>query len=366
MNEVIEFLKTTNIVGIPLYSYISAFFIILVTLIFSKIFSNYIADKLLFFTKTTKSEIDDIIVKIIHKPLSLFIIICGIALANNILLYPEKIKEVRNIINVIVKMAITVNIGWFLMRAVDSLSLYLERFTLKTKTQLDDQMTGLLRKSLKVLIIFTAFLLILQNLGYSVSGLVAGLGIGGLALALAAKEFISNFFGFITILLDNPFRIGDWIKLKETEGDVEDIGFRSTVIRGFDKTTYSVPNSIIANTIIQNYQRMPKRRVKIFIGISYDSKSEDIKRSLSDIRSFLRNDKDINQEFFLVNFRDFRDNCLNIMIYYFTKTTVWKEYENIRERVNLEIMKIFENNNIKITKPTVLKGKLNLDKTNDD
>lgn len=360
MEEIIQYLKSTKIIGIQLYSYLYSFIIILISLIVSRLFSNYIVKKLHLIAEKTKSDLDNLIIDIIKKPLSLLIIIIGILLANQALLYPENLNWIKKFISEFIKISITVDVAWFFFRAVDALAVYIERFTLKTKTPLDDQMAGLIKKSLKVLVMVSAVLVIIQNLGYSISGMVAGLGIGGLAIALAAKEFIANFFGFMTILLDNPFRIGDWVKFGETEGDVEDIGFRSTKIRGFDKTVYTVPNSTIANAIIQNYQRMPKRRIKEFIGISYDSKTVNIKKSLEEIREYLSNDGNVHQEFFLVNFRDFGENSLNIMIYYFTKTTIWKEYEEIREFINLRIMEILEKNNIQITRPTVLEGKVNI------
>ena len=360
MEEIIQHLKSTKIIGIQLYSYLYSFLIILISLIASRLFSNYVVNKLHFFAERTKSDIDDLLINIVKKPLTLLIIIIGILMANQALLYPENLEWVRKFISEFVKIAITADIAWFFFRAVDALAVYIEKITLKTKTPLDDQMAGLIKKSLKVLVVVSAFLVIIQNLGYSISGLVAGLGIGGLAIALAAKEFIANFFGFLTILLDNPFRIGDWVKFGDTEGDVEDIGFRSTKIRGFDKTIYTVPNSSIANAIIQNYQRMPKRRVKEFIGVSYSSKTSNIEKSLKEIRNYLSNNKDVHQDFFLVNFREFGENSLNIMIYYFTKTTVWKDYEDIREYINLRMMEILEKNNVQITKPTVLEGKINI------
>ena len=359
MNEILSYLKINDIAGIPLFSYLISCLVIIFSLIFSKIFSTFLVNNLLKITEKTKTDLDDMVIHVIKKPLALLIVIGGVLAANEMLQYPEDLLIVKNFINGSVKIAVTINIAWFFFRAVDSLTIYIEKFTIKTKTQLDDQMAGLLQKTLKVLIVLTSALLIFQNLGYSISGIVAGLGIGGLAIALAAKEFIANFFGFVTIILDNPFRIGDWVKFGETEGDVEDIGFRSTKIRGFDKTVYTVPNSNIANATIQNYQRMPKRRVKMFMGISYKSRTKDIEDSLNGIREYLRNNKNINQDFFLVNFRDFGESSLNIMLYYFTNTTVWKEYEDIREEVNLKVMNILESHNIEIIKPTVVSGNIN-------
>ena len=114
-----------------------------------------------------------------------------------------------------------------------------------------------------------ATILAIQNLGYSVSGLLASLGIGGLAVALAAKDTLSNVFGSLMLILDRPFKLGDWIKAGDMEGTVEEIGFRSTRIRTFAKTLITVPNSIIANLPLDNFSRMPKRRIKLTVGVTY-------------------------------------------------------------------------------------------------
>ena len=182
----------------------------------------------------------------------------------------------------------------------------------------------------------------MQNLGYSISGLLAGLGIGGLALAMAAKDTLSNLFGSVTIFSDQPFQVGDWIKVNDHEGVVEAVGFRSTRIRTFYKTEVSIPNSVVANATIDNFSRMQRRRVSTTLGFTYETTPDQMEKVLAGIRNVLKKTKGVNQDFYMVSFTGFGASALEVLLYYFTDTTVWTEYVEIRERVNLAIMRATE------------------------
>ncbi|RLB60187.1 MAG: mechanosensitive ion channel family protein, partial [Deltaproteobacteria bacterium] len=186
--------------------------------------------------------------------------------------------------------------------------------------------------------VIMACLMAIQTFGYPVTGVIASLGIGGLAFALAAKDTVSNIFGSLMIIFDRPFQVGDWIKAGDMEGTVEEVGFRSTKIRTFAKTLISVPNNIIANLALDNYSRMPKRRIRLTVGVSYDATPTQMREAVSRIRELLKTHPAIDQEFFLVNFTDFGASSLDIMVYCFTTTTVWGEYLDAREDVCLKIM----------------------------
>ena len=140
------------------------------------------------------------------------------------------------------------------------------------------------------------------------------------------------------ITFDRPFHVGDWIKAGDMEGTVEEIGFRSTKIRTFAKTLICVPNNIIANMALDNYSRMPKRRIRLTVGVTYDATPKQMREAVSRIRELLKTHPAIDQDFFLVNFTDFGASSLDIMVYCFTTTTVWGEYLDAREDVCLKIM----------------------------
>ncbi|HCL57391.1 MAG TPA: mechanosensitive ion channel family protein [Spirochaetia bacterium] len=245
-----------------------------------------------------------------------------------------------------------INVGWFLLGLINLLTLYLENIAAKTDSKLDDQLVPILKKFMRVTIFIIIILLILQNIGYSISGILAGLGLGGFAIAFASKDALSNIFGSIMIFLDRPFQIGDWVKTKGTEGIVEEVGLRSTKIRTFSKTLITIPNNEIANTVIENVSRMPKRRVSFVLGISYGTPAEKVRQAVKAIREILKTDPAVDQEFFLVNFTDFGASSLDLLVYYFTNTTVWTEYLEAKQEIHLKIMSALEKMGISIAFPS--------------
>jgi MscS family membrane protein len=185
----------------------------------------------------------------------------------------------------------------------------------------------------------------LQVWGINVTALVASLGIGGLAFALAAKDTAANLFGSFSLLADKSIRIGEWIKVSGVEGTVETIGMRTTKIRSFQKSLITVPNHIVANNPIENFSRRGIRRIKMHIGLTYSTNSTQIIKIMADIKKMLKGHEGISQsDSLMVNFDTFGDSSLNIFIYTFTKTANWAKYLEIREDVNLKIMKIVEDN----------------------
>jgi MscS family membrane protein len=237
---------------------------------------------------------------------------------------------------------------------VNVLTYALHRWAETTDTALDDQLVPLISKAAKVTVFVLAALLILQNMGISISGLIAGLGVGGLAVALAAQKGLSDLFGSILLLIDRPFVQGDWVKSPDgsVEGVVERIGFRSTRIRTFEKTLITVPNSRLADFIVDNMNERPIRRVWITVGVTYDTTSHQMREAVAGIQQVLRTHPEVDQEFFLVNFTDFGASSLDIMVYYFTSTTVWNDYLRIREDVNLKIMDLLESRGLSVAFPT--------------
>jgi len=185
----------------------------------------------------------------------------------------------------------------------------------------------------------------LQVWGINVTALLASLGLGGLAFALAAKDTASNLFGSFAILADKSIRIGEWIKVGDVEGVVEDIGMRTTKIRTFEKSLVTVPNQIVANHPIENYSRRGIRRFKMNIGLTYATSGEQVKNIVEEIRYMLHTHENIAQdETILVNFKEFGDSALTIFIYAFTHTSNWKTYMDIKEEIQLQIIEIVESN----------------------
>ncbi|MDQ8196993.1 mechanosensitive ion channel family protein [Pelagicoccus enzymogenes] len=241
---------------------------------------------------------------------------------------------------------------WGLLRAVDVMAEVMVDVA-KEKDMGVYHFIPLIKKTARIFLIVVAVVLVVQNLGYSVGSLLAGMGIGGLALALAAQESLANFFGSVSIVADRPFKVGDWIQVgSQVDGDVEEIGLRSTKVRTWSKSLMTIPNKVLANEIIENWSRMPKRRVKQYVGVTYSTSPENMEGLVEDIRKLLREDEGVNQDFILVNFTDFGDSALQILVYYFTSTTAWLAHMDIRQRINLKIMKAVAARGSSIAFPT--------------
>jgi len=197
----------------------------------------------------------------------------------------------------------------------------------------------LARKTLATLFVVVAILVVADTLGAHVETFLAGLGIGGLALALAAQDTIANMFGSFVVVLDQPFTVGDTVRIAGNEGTVEDIGLRSTRLRTAERTLIVVPNKTVASEAITNLSRMPQRRVDQTIGLTYDTTPEKMEAILGDLRALIPNDPDVHPGLVAVNFARFSESSLDIQIVYYTASPVWQKYMDVRERINLKIMR---------------------------
>ncbi|MBE0501777.1 MAG: mechanosensitive ion channel family protein [Desulfuromonadales bacterium] len=338
--------------GISLGQFAAAFGVLILTLIGKKILGHVYTRIVTPFTSKTATIYDDLFVAGLKKPLELLLMTAGLFIAFGLLNLPSEPYDLKGLINAALKVMGTFCFGWAIFNMIDLLDHWLAGWAKKTESVLDDQLLPFIRKSLKTFVVMMAIIMIIQNLGYSISGLLASLGIGGLAVALAAKDTLSNIFGSMMIILDRPFKIGDWIKGGEMEGTVEEIGFRSTKIRTFANTLITVPNSIIANLPLDNFSRMPNRRIKLNIGVTYATTPSQMTAAVDKIRTLLATHPAIDQKFFLVNFTDFGASSLDIMVYCFTTTTVWGEYLDARQSLCLQIMECLEELGLEIAFPS--------------
>ena len=243
------------------------FIIILFTFIIRSIFVYVIDKKMTVRINKTKTELDKLLLKAIKTPLGYMILLQGFYTAILSLQLPEKIGQfdITLILHSIYILAISFIILYFIFKIIDIIAYYLHNEAKKNNGFLDGQLVPLIIKSLRILVVTLGILFILQNFGYNVTSLLAGLGLGGLAFALAAQNTVSNLFGSITIFSDKPFQLGDWISVGDIEGTVEELGFRTTRVRRFDQALVTVPNSQFINTGIINYSAMKKRRIEFLL-----------------------------------------------------------------------------------------------------
>lgn len=298
----------------------------------------------------TETEADDVALRAVLGPIGSLILIAGVYVAFRIL--AAGLADALLWSDKIFKLATTLLVAWALFRLTDAAAIAAMEVARRTDSDFDDSLVPLLRKSAKVLIALLAFVLGAQNLGYSVSGLLAGLGLGGLAFALAAKDTIANLFGGVTILLDRPFKVGDWITFDGTDGVVEEIGLRSTRIRTFAKTLTTVPNQTLSNAVAENHSLMPKRRIKMTVGVTYDATPDQMRRLVAEVEDMLKTHPGIDQDFMLVKFTEFGASSLDLFVYCFTVTTDWAEHLQMRQEVNLGIMDIVAGLGLGIAFPT--------------
>lgn len=247
-------------------------------------------------------------------------------------------------------------VAYALYRLVDVAEYYLNRLVGKTETKLDDMLVPILRKTLRVTILIIAILLISEHiLGTNVKSLLLSAGVGGIAIALAAKDTIANFFGSITIFADRPFHIGDLVNIDEHLGPVEEVGFRSSRIRTLNGHLVTIPNSIIANTTIENVGQRPFIRRTSNITITYDSGHTKAIKAVDIIKEVLAEVPEVNKDtekLPRVYFSDFNDWSLNIYMSYWVKPPDYWLYHEVNERVNIEIMKRFEQAQIEFAFPS--------------
>jgi MscS family membrane protein len=209
-------------------------------------------------------------------------------------------------------------------------------------------------KLLRATVMITAILLVLQAFGFSISGVLAFGGIGGIAVGFAARDLLANFFGAMMIFLDRPFSVGDWVRSpdREIEGTVEEIGWRLTRIRTFDKRPLFIPNSVFTTLAVENPSRMHNRRIYETIGIRYDDIGV-MAAIVTDIESMLRTHEAIETDATLmVNFVEFGPSSVDFFVYCFTKTIVWTEFHVIKQDILLNIARIITHHGAEIAFPT--------------
>lgn len=338
--------------GISLGRFAAAFGIMVLALIVKRVVRHLFLTIFPRLAQRSQTVTDDLFFQLSRRPAELLVFVAGLKLAVSVLQLPKEPIDLQHFADNLLIVLLTLAVAWFLFNLVTILEHALRHFAQQTDSLLDDNLLPFIRKSLRAFILLMAGLMLFQNLGYSISGILASLGIGGLAIALAAKDTLSNVFGSFMILVDRPFHLGDWIKAGDLEGVVEEVGFRSTKIRTFAKTLITVPNSVLCNLAINNFSRMPKRRIKLTVGVTYDTTTEQMKQAVESIRHMLQEHPAIQQDFWLVNFNEFGASSLDIMVYCFTHTTVWADYLDARQDVCLKIMEILEQQGLEIAFPS--------------
>lgn len=335
--------------GIQIWQYIAVFCWLLLGLIFRKVFEFILENYIHKLAKKTTFTWDDDLINGIDKPSGfIFMMFFWLATFTNLQLS----VTVNHYLSLILEIAVSVGFIWLFYNLSDVFSKYLGVLTSKTETKLDDQLVPLIRKTLRFFVLVMGIILILQNNGYNVASLIAGLGIGGLAVALAARDTLANFFGSVTIFVDKPFRIGDWIKVAGVEGTVEEVGFRSTRIRTFYNSLVSVPNSNISNNEVDNLGLREYRRLLTTLNLTYSTSPEQMEAFVEGIKAIVKSNSHFRQDFYEVHFNAFGAHSLDVMVYVFFKVPDWSTELQQKHNFFLEVLKLAKEVGVEFAFPT--------------
>ena len=208
------------------------------------------------------------------------------------------------------------------------------------------------KKIFKGLLIIIVSLVFLQNIGFNVNSILASLGVGGIAFALAAKETLGHFFGGVSVILDKPFNLGDWIVCEKVEGVVEDIGFRSTKIKTFYDSVITVPNSLLANSTIDNLGKRTARRTRITLDVTYDTAPEKVEAFVEGLQNVIQSNPCTRKDYYQCYFSGFSTHSLQVFLNFFLKVSTWDEELFQKQNIFLEILRLAEKLEIDFAFPT--------------
>lgn len=315
-----------------------------------RVISKYILTQIFVALKNNKKSVWDYhIIENIKSPVALLLATLVWYLSLKLLRFDG---DVLGFFHTVLKITLSVGLVWTLYSLMDVLSEYLKSLAAKTESSLDDQLVPLLSKTLKIVVLIFSVLVAIQNIGINVMGVLAGLGIGGLAFALAAKDGIANFFGSLMILMDKPFQVGDSIVVNGSDGIVEEVGFRSTRIRTFYNSVVSIPNAEMMNAKIDNMGRRNYRRLNIRLGITYDTRTQKVQEFVSGIRNLASENPMVFKDNMQIFFNDFGADSLVILVYIFFEVKTWPEELTLREEFLIGIKDLAERIGVEFAFPT--------------
>jgi MscS family membrane protein len=301
------------------------------------------------YTEKTKTQLDDILIDMLEEPIAVAISIGGVFWAISYLNIPNPSTE--TILFKIALFSLVINITWMVARTADALiTAYLVPLTEKTESSFDDQLVPIAQKGVKYTIWTLGVVLALDNLNFDIGAMIAGLGIGGLALALAAQDAVKNIFGGIMIFIDKPFKITDRIQIHGYDGIVEEVGLRSTRIRTLEGRLVTMPNSKFNDNEVTNVSSEPNRKVVLNLGLTYDTQPEQVEEAIQTLLEIASKNRDLITVENPIGFNAFGDFSLGVIfIYYIQKD---QDILGVQTKMNLEILKTFNEKGLEFAFPT--------------
>jgi len=328
-------------------------FLVVVGVLLINFVLGIVLRQLLARTQKTDSVWDEAAVDAIGRPLRYLIWLNGIAFAAS-MVGAHANAPIFDIVAPIRTIGVVALIAWACSRLIRNIEVALVKHRSKLGKPTDQTTVNAIAKLLRLAVLITALLIVLQSLGFSISGVLAFGGIGGIAVGFAAKDLLANFFGAMMVYFDRPFAVGDWVRSpdRDIEGTVEEIGWRLTRIRRFDKRPLYVPNSVFTQISVENPSRMTHRRILETIGIRYDDIGQ--MQSITDaVRQMLIKHEEIDDtQTLIVHFDTFNASSLDFFVYTFTKTTQWVKFHEVKQDVLLKVARIIADHGAEIAFPT--------------
>ena len=345
--------------------------ILLLGFIFKRVVSKVLNRLIFRFFKKFAAEVKaDKFVELLLRPMELLLLSITLYFSINMLDYPlnkilfkksilvdgKQIVDqtlVIDLIDLFFEGLIIILFTWVVLRVIDFVCFVLLHKAIADPTNHGEQIIPFIKDSVKLITVFISILLIFGAVfKFDIATLVAGLGIGGLAVALAAKESLENLFGSFTIFLDKPFAVGDLVKVDGIEGAVEKVGFRSTRIRTAENSLITLPNKKMVDSALDNLSLREFRRVKFSVEVGLETSSDDLKKVIIAIENYLNSNLETTNPENIVMLDGFKESSFSIMITYFVKMMDYNLYLKTKEGVNFEILKIFKDNDLTFAMPT--------------
>lgn len=346
-----DWLQSQGLENLAYRHAIELFIIVFITAVVSYVASKVFVHIERQFAKT-KNLWDDTLLHAARAPVNFAIWLLGLSWAA----YTAQLQSGAEIFGAVAtfqRVGVIFCLGWFVVRFISGGELIVI-CPEKMKEPMDETTVSAMGKLLRASVIITSVLVVLQTLGYSIGGVLAFGGIGGIAVGFAAKDLLANFFGGLMIYLDRPFKVGDWVRSpdQDIEGTVVKIGWRLTTIRTFDKRPLYVPNAVFTSISVQNPSRMTHRRIYETIGLRYDDVGK-LSIIIQNVKEMLRAHNEIDStQTLIVNFNSYGSSSLDFFVYTFTKTTDWVKYHEVKQDVLLKILEIIDQEGADIAFPT--------------
>ncbi len=353
MQEIIEAIGINlpeNLLSQNVWQWVMPFIVLFLFVLFFRIFANILRKAIEKILKKLGSDIPDDLSEALAGSLRLFILVIGIFLAiRAVPFFPSYLEAVANKISHAIVLFFVFQIIYLLVKPLGDL---LKRFNWM-KSEI---MSNLLMKVLKVAVIFIGGISILETFGIQVAPIIAGFGLFGVAVALGAQDLFKNLIGGLLIIVEKRFDVGDWIKAEGVvEGIVEDISFRSTALRDFDRSLIEVPNSMLSSAIFVNYSRLPYWRVRMILGLEYRTTTEALRSTVAKIEEMLKADEEIvdaSKAAFVIRVDKFSDSSVDVLVNCFANTKDFAEYLRIKEKVVYAIKDIVEKQGVGFAFPS--------------